>query len=203
MNTPVDNKTIEYYNTYASEFNTNTVNVPFSSVQTNFVNYLPDRAYILDFGCGSGRDSKVFLSKGYRVDAIDGSIEMCKLAEKLIGQPVKCISFQKFHAENKYDGIWACASILHLDLGELKIVFKNLSSALKEEGYLYASFKYGNFAGIRNGRYFTDMTEDSFTDFLNDTGLFDIIDMKVGSDSRPGREEELWLNIIMKKVIIA
>lgn len=198
-----ENKTLEYYNNNASQFNTNTVNVPFTDVQTNFLSYLPDQAYILDFGCGSGRDSKAFILSGYRVDAIDGSIEMCKLAEGLIGQPVKCIRFQDFRVKNNYDGIWACASILHLNKDELKTVFKSLKEALKKEGYLYASFKYGTFAGIRNGRYFTDMTEDTFTDFIKETGLFEIVDMRVGSDSRPGREDELWLNIIMKKVNIA
>lgn len=196
-----DNQTIEYYNTNASLFSSNTVDVPFSAVQTNLINYLPDNGYILDFGCGSGRDSKAFISRGYKVDAIDGSIEMCRLAEQLIGQPVECITFEEFHEYDKYNGIWACASILHLNLDELKVVVKNLHKALKEEGYLYVSFKYGIYSGIRNDRYFTDMTEDSFTEFIKAIGGFEIIDMKVGSDSRPGREEELWLNIIMKKVI--
>lgn len=199
----IENKTLEYYNTNSYQFNTNTVNVPFSSIQSNFLSYLPKQAYILDFGCGSGRDSKAFISSGYRVDAIDGSIEMCKLSEALIGQPVNCIRFQDFCVKNKYDGIWACASILHLDHDELRKVFKSLYDALKKEGYLYASFKYGTFAGIRDGRYFTDMTEDTFNDFVKETGLFEIVDMKVGSDSRPGREDELWLNTIMKKVIVA
>ena len=139
------------------------------------------------------------MDKGYKVDAIDGSEEMCKLAEKLIGKEVKCIRFQDFKETNKYDGIRACSSILHLDINSLYNVFDIMKKALKDSGYLYTSFKYGNFRGIRNGRYFTDMTEDSFNEFILSVGGFDIIDINITKDVRPGREEEKWINIILKK----
>lgn len=198
-----DNITLDFYNTNASQFYTDTINVSFSNVQNNFVKFLPDKALILDFGCGSGRDSMAFISKGYRVDAIDGSVEMCKLAEKLIDQNVPCIRFQDFRASNKYDGIWACASILHLKIDELYEVLMNLKEALKVNGYLYTSFKYGDFNGIRNGRHFTDMTEDTFKKFIVGIDGLEIVEMKVGTDSRPGREEERWINIILRKLMTA
>lgn len=194
-----DLTTLKYYNENAKRFYWETVNVSFSAIQEAFIKYLPKGAYILDFGCGSGRDSKAFMDKGYKVDAIDGSEEMCKLAEKLIGKEVKCIRFQDFKETNKYDGIWACSSILHLDINSLYNVFDIMKKALKDSGYLYTSFKYGNFRGIRNGRYFTDMTEDSFNEFILSVGGFDIIDINITKDVRPGREEEKWINIILKK----
>ena len=75
---------------------------------------LPEKALILDFGCGSGRDAKYFLKRGYRVEAADGSIKMCRAAEELAGIPVRQMRFQELREEKKYDGIWACASVLHL-----------------------------------------------------------------------------------------
>lgn len=74
------NETIDYYNQNADAFAFGTVNVVFTEVQDKYLSYLPSGAYILDFGCGSGRDTKYFLSKGHKVDATDGSEELCKIA---------------------------------------------------------------------------------------------------------------------------
>lgn len=197
-----ESTTIDYYNKNAERFYTDTVKVAFSAIQDNFAKYLKDQANILDFGCGSGRDSKAFKEKGYKVDAIDGSVKMCRLAEKLLGQKVPCIRFQDFSEVDKYDGIWACASVLHLEAHTLHEVFIKIREALKMGGYLYTSFKYGEFSGLRNGRYFIDMTEESFSSFIRSVGGFDIIEMEISTDARPGREDERWINIILRKSII-
>ena len=106
---------------------------------------------ILDLGCGSGRDTKYFLEHGYRVDAIDGSAELCALASEYTGIPVKCQLFQELDASEVYDGIWACSSLLHLSYGELDEVLYRIEKALKPQGILYMSFKHGVFEGERNG----------------------------------------------------
>lgn len=194
------NQTIDYYNTNAKKFNNDTVAVEFSEVQNRFTSYLKEGAHILDFGCGSGRDSLAFQKKGYDVDAIDGSEEMCKLASKLIGKEVQCLNFLDFDKTDEYDGIWACATLLHLTSEELLQVMGRLEQALKEDGYIYVSFKYGEFEGNRNGRHFTDMTEDRLKNLLITCApRLEIVDMRVGGDCRPGREDEMWLNVIMKK----
>ena len=108
-------KTIQYYNDYAEQFIATTVNVEFHHMQNRFLDKLKAEAYILDFGCGSGRDTKCFLEQGYQVDAIDGSKELCKMASELTGIQVKHMYFQELSEVEKYDGIWACSSILHLD----------------------------------------------------------------------------------------
>lgn len=199
MDNHKDELTLKYYNDNANQFYNDTVDVVFTKTQENFLKYLPDKAYILDFGCGSGRDSKAFIEKGYKVDAIDGSEEMCRLAEKLLNQEVSCIRFQDFVADNKYDGIWACASILHLDIDNINKVLIKLREALRTKGYLYTSFKLGEFNGFRKGRYFTYMTKESIEALIKSIGGFDIIEMKVSSDARPGRDDEQWINIILKK----
>ena len=191
--------TLTYYNQNAQSFITNTVSVDFTATQTRFTTHLPQGATILDFGCGSGRDTKYFLSQGYQVEAIDGSEELCKLASEYTGIPIKRMLFQELDAEEQYDGIWACSSILHLPLEELKPVLEKMAKALKPQGIIYTSFKYGDFAGERNGRYFTDMTETSFAALIQDITAFKTEEQWITSDVRPGRGEEKWLNVILRK----
>lgn len=195
----VPSETVTYYNTNSKKFAEKTMNIDFFIIQNKFLNKLCISASILDFGCGSGRDTKYFLSQGYQVEAIDGSEELCKLASEYTGIPVKHMLFQELDAEEQYDGIWACSSILHLPLEELKPVLEKMAKALKPQGIIYTSFKYGNFAGERNGRYFTDMTETSFAVLMQDITALKTEEQWITSDVRPGRGEEKWLNVILRK----
>ena len=198
------NSTIEYYNRNAETFAEGTRGVTFGSVQDRFTILIPVGGYILDFGCGSGRDTKHFLNQGFLVDATDGSEELCRVAGEYAGIHVRHMYFQELDAQQRYDGIWACASILHLSVSELQDVFPKMWNALKADGILYTSFKYGTFSGERNGRFFTDMTEESFQRLLDSISIegkrqFSILDLWITGDARKGREEEKWLNVILKK----
>ncbi|WP_462255791.1 class I SAM-dependent methyltransferase [Megamonas funiformis] len=193
------NKTINYYDTNAKEFVEGTLNVDFKTTQDKFINKLPAKGYILDFGCGSGRDTKYFLAKDFNVDAIDGSIELCKIASEYTNIKVRHMYFNELSIVNKYDGIWACSSILHLSLDDLVDVFKRMSKALKDEGIIYTSFKYGDFSGERNGRYFTDMTEDSFAKLIANIENLNVEEQWITADVRPQRGNEKWLNLILRK----
>lgn len=193
------NKTLSYYNANAEAFVKGTVNVCFSKIQNVFLSKLQNNAYILDFGCGSGRDAKYFLEHGCHVEAIDGSFKLCKLAAEYTGIEVKNMFFQELEEVDKYDGIWACASILHLPIDELAEVMRRLVTALKENGIIYTSFKYGKFAGERNGRFFTDMTEETFAEFLGEVKYLEVEEQWITSDVRQGRGEEKWLNLILRK----
>lgn len=191
--------TLEYYNKNAKEFAAATVSVEFESMQRRFADKLSCGARILDFGCGSGRDAKYFLDQGYQVEATDGSKELCRIASEYAGIPVRHMLFEELDETDRYDGIWACSSILHLQRQKLVKVMKRMAHALKDKGIIYTSFKYGDFEGERNGRYFTDMTETSFLRLLADVGELKIEDQWVTSDVRPGRGEEKWLNLILRK----
>ena len=193
------NSTLFYYNQNARSFAESTISVDFSETQNQFLTKLAPDAHILDFGCGSGRDTKYFLEKGYHVDAIDGSKELCRIASKYTGIEVKQMLFQELAEQEKYDGIWACSSILHLPKDELKIVFGKMLTALKENGWIYTSFKYGTFSGERNGRYFTDFTEQSFSKFAQDIENLDIVEHWLTGDVRPGRGDERWLILLLQK----
>lgn len=193
------NKTINYYDTNAKEFVEGTLNVDFKATQDKFINKLPAKGYILDFGCGSGRDTKYFLDKDFNVEAIDGSIELCKIASEYTNIKVNHMYFNELSIVNKYDGIWACSSILHLSLDDLVDVFKRMSKALKDEGIIYTSFKYGDFSGERNGRFFTDMTEDSFAKLIANVENLKVEEQWITADVRPQRGNEKWLNLILRK----
>ena len=193
-------KTIEYYNQNADMFAQGTRLVDFTVVQERFAKMIPVGSRILDFGCGSGRDTKYFLEKGYRVEATDGSSELCKLASVFAGIEVKEMLFQDLDASGQYEGIWACSSILHLSKKELLPVIRKMCDALKDNGVIYTSFKYGDFEGERNGRYFTDFTENAFYEFIKVIKELTIEEEWITSDVRPGRGEEKWLNLILRKI---
>ena len=195
----MNTKTIEYYNENVDKFVNDTQDVVFCATQDLFLSYLNEGNSILDLGCGSGRDTKYFLSKGYKVDAMDGSMEICKVASDYTGINVKCLLFNELDEIDKYDGIWACASILHLDRDDLIDVFHRIARALKDNGILYTSFKYSEFEGMRNGRYFADFTIESFNEFQTNIPEFIIEKKWITSDVRAGREDEKWLNLIMRK----
>jgi SAM-dependent methyltransferase len=135
-----------------------------------------------------------------RVDAADGSAELCRMATELTGIQVKQMLFEELSTVEQYDGIWACASILHLPRKELGGILQKISDALKPGSVLYSSFKYGDFEGIRRGRYFTDLTEDSLAGLMAEVPSLQIVETWITNDVRPGREEERWINILARRI---
>lgn len=191
--------TLDYYNIHADAFVASTANVDFCTLQNAFLARLPKYATVLDVGCGSGRDSLAFLRAGCTVTAIDGSEALCAYASRLLGQPVLCTTFENFQPTRSYDGIWACASLLHLEWQPLIRVMQVLSDFLIPGGCFYASFKYGDKSELRNGRFFTDMTEARFQELLSHLPDLTLSEYFITSDARPGRENEKWLNVFLTK----
>ncbi len=136
--------TLTYYNQNARSYTAATQTLDFRLIQDRFLSHMPRSARILDFGCGSGRDTRYFLNHGFQVDAVDGSSEMCRIAGEYTGIPIRQMLFQELDTVDTYDGIWACASILHLSRMELSDVFRRMAVALRKNGMIYASFKYGS-----------------------------------------------------------
>ena len=193
-----------YYNEKAKEFFEGTAYVDMSRQYKDFLANLPEGGFILDAGCGSGRDSLFFKKLGYQVVAMDGSIEMCKLASEYIGQEVVFSRFQEVDVkkltdgQHLFDGIWASASLLHVPSSEIEGVLSKLKDALKQDGIFYASFKYGDFEGERNGRYFYDLKEDTARVLFTKVG-FKVEKMWITGDVREGRGDETWVNILVRK----
>ena len=191
--------TLAYYNSHAEDFIRCTKEVEFTPIQETFLSYLKPNATILDLGCGSGRDSKAFIEKGFRVTAVDGSEELCKTASEYIHQNVICSTFQDYQPSETFDGIWACASLLHLPLDDIRLVIKKLTDSLAKGGCFYVSFKFGDFSGTRNGRFFTDLTDKSLVELISSIPALMIDKTYITSDVRPGRSNEKWLNAFLIK----
>ena len=189
-----------YYDENAQAFFEGTVEADMSSNYIDFLAKLAKGSHILDAGCGSGRDSKNFKELGYKVTAIDASEAMCALAGEYINQPVEHMRFQDMNFQAEFNGIWASASLLHVLSEELPEVLKKLYRALKPQGILYASFKYGEFEGERNGRYFHDLKEDKAKVLFIQAG-FKVVNQWITGDVREGRGDEKWLNILCEKLL--
>ncbi|VXA84268.1 Tellurite resistance protein [Acinetobacter sp. 8I-beige] len=191
-------KTIHYYNQYADEFTQATLNVDMESLYKPFLAELPEYARILDLGCGSGRDTLAFKNKGYQVDAIDYSEVLVERATQLTGIAVQQQSFYEIEVQDIYDGVWACASLLHCDRNRLPEVLKGIYNALRRDGVCYMSFKYGTIDRVKDGRAFTDLDEEQAQELLDQLDGVAILKQWITVDKRPDRNEE-WLNLLWKK----
>ena len=189
---------VEYYNENADSFVEGSVNADMSDSRNKFTAHLPENARILDAGCGSGRDSKAFLESGYDVVPFDASTEMCKRASELTGREVKNMRFEEMSFANEFDGIWASATLLHVPVTELSKIMQKMNAALKDGGVMYASFKYGDGTKMRGERKFSDFNETSIVPLFENAG-FKILNNEVGADNRPGRESEMWVEVIAFK----
>jgi SAM-dependent methyltransferase len=189
---------VDFYNQNAKNFADSTVNVDMKIIYDAFLPYLSKGCHILDAGCGSGRDIKFFLEKGFKVSAVDASPELAKIAEDYAGIRVNVCNFEKFKSNTKFDAVWACASLLHVPEKDINLAFKNLSGCLKKNGYFYCSFKYGIDETTRKGRHFTNATEEKLDLFIKNTGLYHE-KIWISDDARPERKNEKWLNAILVK----
>ena len=193
--------TLSYYDASGESYFSSTVSADMSAVWKRFSFFLK-RGRILDFGCGSGRDSRHFLSRGYEVEAWDGSEVMCRLASAYTGLEVKQRRFEELDAVECFDGIWACASILHLERRFLPEIFLRMERALRPGGFIYASFKFGEEEGWRGERYFTCFTQRSMMAFVDKLPSLETVSIWTSSDCLRGREDEKWLNVMLKKVYL-
>lgn len=195
---------LEYYNKNAKLYFEQTKVGNLEENYNKFLSRIEKGAYILDFGCGSGRDSKFFLEKGYKVKAIDGSIQMCKIAAEYINQDVECMLFEDLKDKNTYDGIWACSSILHVEKEKLPNIIVKMINALKPNGIIYTSFKKGNKYEIKEGKYYNYITKEEFEAMLTKLNInAKIVDYfeTLPSTKRTGTEGTIWGNYIIKKYI--
>ena len=191
---------IEYYNKNALEFYNNTVSVDMTQMCEEFIKLVKPEGKILDAGCGSGRDTLFFLSRGLQVVSIDASDEMVRLSSELTGQKTIKMQFQEMEFVEEFDGVWACASLLHVNRSEIDDVIEKISRNLKHDGIFYASFKYGEEEVMRNSRLFNSYNENTLKNLFEKHKVFSIIKVWKTQDNRPDRQDEFWINILIKKL---
>ncbi|BBV90100.1 MAG: class I SAM-dependent methyltransferase [Enterobacter sp.] len=190
--------TLHYYQNHAQDFFNGTVNVDMTPLYEAFTQHLTHGARVLDAGCGSGRDAKAFHEMGYEVDAFDASSAMVTLAKQHTGLPVQLMTFSEIDGKAQYDGIWCCASLLHVPSSELPAVMQKLADALKPGGVWYVSFKYGNGERVQGERRFTDLDEEGLRMGISNITDVAITSLWVTKDYRHERSER-WLNGILHK----
>ena len=157
----------DYYTKNAERFFKDTLSLDMNEQYLMFIKNLFDGSKILDAGCGSGRDTLAFLRMGYQVDAFDASDKMVELAKKQTGINVQHKKFEDVKEVSHYDGIWCCASLLHVPFLDLPKSMVPLAKALKPNGIWYISFKYGKGEREKDGRHFTDLNEESLNEYPN------------------------------------
>jgi SAM-dependent methyltransferase len=194
------NETISYYDRHSRQFFDQTVDVDMSALYRPFLELIPDSGRILDAGCGSGRDSLYFKQQGYYVEAFDASLEMCRLASAHLGQPVQQKTFDEIEWDSDFDGVWASASLLHVNKASLSAVLERLARALKPTGVFFISVKRRDEEWNQEGRFFNGYNEDSFSRLIESQTSLDLYSLWASADVRPGREGEQWLNAIARRV---
>lgn len=192
------NSTVNYYNTYAQEYTSSTIQVPVTDLVVNFCTKLELGSHILDVGCGSGRDSLYFLEQGFKVTALDNSQELAKLASKKIGQEVIVSEIQNINWVEQFDAVWAMASLLHLKKSDLPLALDKCSQALKTNGTFFAAFKIGHGEQYdEKGRLFSYYQPEELQNILEATGNFNNIKLIINHDSM-GREVN-WVSIMANR----
>lgn len=193
--------TTRFYEEHADEFYRQTVGVDMSSLYAPFLESLPPGAHILDAGCGSGRDTLYFLRHGYKVSAFDASPKLAEYASRLTERPVLTMRFEELEVRDAFDGIWACASLLHVPRTNIDSVFGKLCDALKLGGVMFVSFKLREGEWEHEGRLFNGYDMSSFTSLLERHPRLSATSIWVSDDVRPERRDEQWLNALLRRVV--
>lgn len=203
---PRDNRpnAAAWYDANADKFFRQTKNLDLSHAYKAFLTLLPDKARILDAGCGSGRDTRHFLSLGHEVRAFDLSPEMVRKARAYTGAEVDCMGFTDLNYQDEFHGVFASASLLHLPPPELTASLEALSRALVDKGILYASFKHGDREWYKDDiLYFRAYDESALQFHFSKTNGLRITEIWTTPDLRPGRKDEIWVHVLGQKNLCA
>src|SRR3989338_26610 len=190
--------THSYYEQNAEQFFAETVGVDMGLLYARFLASIPVGGFILDAGCGSGRDARAFALRGYRIAAFDASPALAALASEHLGQPVQVRTFAEVAELSLYDGVWACASLLHVPPGQMPDALARWWQALKPGGTFYCSFKLGEGEREHQGRRFTDALEAQMDAWLAPLPGVDDVHYWNTADQRPGRSDA-WLNVLVRR----
>ena len=190
---------IDYYNKYAAKVFEDTVDQNMDAITAPFLELLEEGDTILDMGCGSGRDSLTFYDLGYDVTPLDGSEEMCRLAEVHTGLDVLQMTYEEMAFDGAFDGVWACGAFVHIPQDEMPALFRKVARALTEDGIFYLSMRLGDFEGFQGERYFSCYSEKELRSLVEGDGLFTVLKEWVTRDVRSGHSDIQWINILARK----
>ena len=185
--------TKQYYSTNYDIYISSTKDVDMTEHYNRFLPYLSQGAKILDIGFGSGRDMLYFASKGYDVIGVDNVAEFVDSA-KAKGLNAHLCDFHNLPYNAQFDGIWACASLLHSN--DLPLAFNNLYNALKTGGHIYLSMKYGTGTSVENGRFYQYIDEQKLEELCQESNLA-IVEIYRSQDLL--KRDNGWINAVLQR----
>lgn len=190
---------VEFYEANAQSFFDRTVQADMAAPREAFAALLPAGGRVLDAGCGSGRDALALSRLGFQVTATEASPALAELARAHSGLPIQVMTFEQMAWREAFDGIWACASLLHVPRADLPAAVGRLREALVRGGVLWMSFKYGTLQREAGGRTFTDLDETGAAALLQAVGGLDLEALEVTGDVRGDHGGERWLTIVCRR----
>ena len=195
------NSTIDYYNRNADGYFARTAEVTFDEIYNRFLKYIPDGGRIMDLGCGSGRDVKWLCNHGYEAYGLDASRELVSKASDEYDIPVFTGLIEEWTTAIPFDGVWCCASLMHLEDSALEQFFENLKYNLKQGGVLFMSVKSGIETGLdEQGRYLRDFTEEDVHKIITRHGEFELRELWYTED-KLSRNSFRWMNVIIENTM--
>jgi 2-polyprenyl-3-methyl-5-hydroxy-6-metoxy-1,4-benzoquinol methylase len=190
-------KTIEYYNENANAFIDRTFSIDASSSYARFLPFVKKGGCILDAGCGSGRDTINFSKLGFDVSAFDASKILASKASKLTGKLVACSTFEEMDYFQQFDGVWCCASLLHVPADDLPGVLVKIERALRIGGAFFLSFKTE--LKRYDQRHYTIMSSIELQELLEKISLLEIQYLWESKDLKINGEHDEWVNAVAIK----
>ena len=190
----------EYYEINAKRYAEETFSADMTEQYKKFLPLLRDQARILDVGSGSGRDACYFQKKRYQVTALEPSKNLCREIRKAFSGEIVCSDIQSYRPEQRFDGIWACASLIHLQEKEILNFFGKMDLYLNDNGIVYLSGKNGISTGkVADGRYFLEFTEQLIEKILEVSDRIKLEELWY-TDDVTGRKGFRWMNVIFRMV---
>ena len=191
--------TQKFYSENAETFFEETLEIDLSHSYKSFLSNLKKGSFILDLGCGSGRDSNYFRDTGYQVESWEPNEELACLAEAYLEYPVKRASSYELQAIDNYHAIWASASLLHLNYEDFCETLPRIENALQPGGVFYSSFKWGAEDTFVGSRFFLMMTKERLLKSITSVTKFKIQELRIRQDHRPEKLGQSWLECVATK----
>ena len=185
-----------YYESNAERYAAETISADMSEQYQRFLPLLKKGAKILDVGSGSGRDVCYFQKQGYQATALEPSKNLCREIRKVFSGEIVCSDIQNYRPAERYDGIRACASLIHLQEEEVLQFFERIDRYLNDDGIVYISGKNGIQSGkAGDGRYFLEFTEHLVEKILTVNKQLKLEQLWYTEDVS-GRRGFWWMNVI-------
>ncbi|MDU9027641.1 class I SAM-dependent DNA methyltransferase [Pseudomonas mediterranea] len=195
-----DTLTLKYYDSVCDEYDKFSSSIDMQAQWEVFERKLPLGSKILDLGCGTGRDIQYFLSKGYNVEGLEPSVAMANIARLKTGAKIINLAAEQMDFAGEFDGVWACASLIHIPKSALVATLPKIARALKFGGYFYLSLKQGvGEARNNDGRFFSFYEMDEILELLLNVNQLEGVEHWLSKDLA-GRSDTQWINVLVKKI---